>query len=104
VHLGQRADDHANQIFIVNAAPRVKISTRSTEGTPWNAEWHHVRITRNAESGATAVYFDDMQTPVMEASDTTFAWGTVGVGTFDDTGDFDNLELRGVRIDRPAGR
>ncbi|MEX0585050.1 MAG: hypothetical protein WD176_00295 [Pirellulales bacterium] len=104
VHLGQRADDHANQIFIVHEAPRVKISTRSTEGTPWNSDWHHVRIIRHAESGEIAVYFNDLQEPVMTASDKTFAWGTFGVGTFDDTADFDNVLLRGVRVDRPASR
>src|SRR5690606_4911939 len=43
VHLGQRADDHANQIFIVNDAPRTKISTKTTPGTPWDDQWHHVR-------------------------------------------------------------
>src|SRR6516162_5983903 len=35
VHLGKKADDHANQIFIVNNEPRKKISTTSTAGTPW---------------------------------------------------------------------
>lgn len=96
VHLGQRADDHANQIFIVNDAPRVKISTKSTEGTPWNDEWHHVRVVRRVESGEIAVYFDNMDEPVMTAKDSTFDWGTVGVGTFDDTANFDNLEVRGT--------
>ena len=33
VHLGKQADDHANQIFIVNDAPRIKISITSTTGT-----------------------------------------------------------------------
>lgn len=102
VHLGQRADDHANQIFIVNEAPRVKISTKTTEGTPWDSEWHHVRISRDVSSGKIAVYFDDMQDPVMEATDTSFTWGTVGVGTFDDTGDYDNVQVRGEVVQRPA--
>src|SRR5262249_51040588 len=31
-HLARRTDDHANQIFIVNGAPRKKISTRTTPG------------------------------------------------------------------------
>lgn len=101
VHLGQRADDHANQIFLVNAAPRVKISTRSTEGTHWNDQWHHVRIIRRVATGDVAVYFDNLNEPVMTAKDTTFAWGTVGVGTFDDTANFDNVELRGTVVQKP---
>ncbi|MGD9854395.1 MAG: family 16 glycoside hydrolase [Planctomycetaceae bacterium] len=98
VHLGQRADDHANQIFIVNEAPRTRISTKTTAGTPWDNEWHHVRITRDASRGSIAVFFDDLQTPVMTAADTTFAWGEVGLGSFDDTGRFDNVVLRGRAV------
>jgi hypothetical protein len=46
VHLGKQADDHANQIFIVNEAPRKKISITSTSGTDWDDEWHNVKIVR----------------------------------------------------------
>jgi hypothetical protein len=100
VHFGQRADDHANQIFIVNGAPRTKISTKSTDGTPWDSAWHHARITRDVESGTIEVYFDDMETPVMTAVDQTFTWGEVGIGSFDDTGNFDNVRLRGIEAAR----
>ncbi len=102
VHLGQRTDDHANQIFIVNEAPRIKISTKTTPGTPWDDQWHHARVRRDVNSGAIEVYFDDMQQPVMTAVDKTFTWGAVGVGSFDDTGCFDNIRLEGVRVDRPV--
>lgn len=97
VHLGKEADDHANQIFIVNEAPRTKISLTSTAGTPWDDEWHHVRIIRDVDSGRIEVFFDDLETPAMTAEDRNFRWGTVGLGTFDDTGRFDNFQLRGVR-------
>lgn len=99
VHLGQRADNHANQIFIVKEAPRIKISTKTTPGTPWDDEWHHVRIRRDVGSGSIAIYFDDMETPVMTATDKTFDWGEVGIGSFDDTGRFDNFLLRGKTVD-----
>ncbi|MDX1962145.1 MAG: hypothetical protein SFX18_03265 [Pirellulales bacterium] len=95
VHLARNADDHANQIFIVNKAPRVKISQTTTEGTKWDDNWHKLRLTRNPADGAIAVYFDDLEKPVMTASDKTFAWGRVGVGSFDDTGNFDELFLYG---------
>ena len=95
VHLGKETDDHANQVFIVNAAPRVKISTMTTAGTNWDDEWHTVRVSRNAKTGVIAVYFDDMKTPIMTAIDKTFRWGRVGVGSFDDTGDWDDFRLRG---------
>lgn len=95
VHLGKEADPHANQIFIVNGADRTKISLTSTEGTNWDEAWHHVRIKRNVESGEIAVYFDDLNEPVMTAKDTTFTWGLVGLGSFDDTGDWDDFVLEG---------
>ena len=95
VHFGKKMDDHANQIFIVNDSPRKKISTKTTQGTPWDDAWHDVKITRDATSGEIAIYFDDMKTPIMTAHDKTFAWGRVGVGSFDDRGQFDDLELFG---------
>lgn len=96
VHLGKKTDDHANQIFIVNGADRVKISTKTTPGTPWkDGTWHHIRVVRDTKSGKIDVYFDDLKTPAMTATDTTFTWGQVGVGTFDDTGDWTDVRLRG---------
>jgi hypothetical protein len=63
-----------------------------------------VRIVRRVASGATEVYFDDMEQPVMTATDATFAWGSVGVGTFDDTADFDNVQVRGEVVKRSEPR
>lgn len=99
VHLGKKMDDHANQIFIVNKAARTKISTTTTNGTDWDDKWHHVRIKRNVESGDIKVYFDDMENPIMTANDKTFAWGQIGVGSFDDTADWDDLKLYGNRFE-----
>jgi hypothetical protein len=99
VHLGKKTDDHANQIFIVNDAPRQKISTRTSAGTDWDDAWHHVKIVRRVDDGSIEVYFDDMKTPVMTATDKTFTSGQIGVGSFDDTGNFDDVMLRGVRAD-----
>jgi hypothetical protein len=100
VHLGQRTDDHANQIFIVNGADRIKISTKTTKGTPWDEKWHRVKITRSVGDGSIAVYFDDMKTPVMTATDKTFVRGRVGIGSFDDTGNWDDVRLFGRRAEK----
>ncbi len=93
VHMGKAADDHANQIFIVNEKPRTKISTKTTLGTPWTNGWHDVRLTRDIDSGQIALYFDDMQVPAMTATDKKFGAGRVGFGSFDDTGNFDDLRI-----------
>src|SRR5690606_34859817 len=97
VHLGQRTDDHANQIFIVNDAPRLKISSQTTPGTPWDDQWHDVKIVRRVADGTIEIYFDDMDNPVMVAKDKTFAWGRVGLGSFDDTGLWRDVRLYGQR-------
>lgn len=104
VHFGQKTDDHANQVFIVNNEPRRKISTKTTDGTPWDHAWHHARIVRDVETGSIEVFFDDMERPVMTAVDKTFTWGQVGIGSFDDTGNFDDVLVYGVKVERPAGK
>jgi hypothetical protein len=104
VHFGKKADDHANQIFIVNGEPRRKISTTSTAGTPWTDDWHHARVVRRVESGTIDVYFDDMEKPVMTATNKTFLWGQVGIGTFDDTGNFDDVLVYGRKVERPGNK
>jgi len=99
VHLGKKTDDHANQIFIVNEAPRTKISTKTTPGTDWDDKWHQVKIVRKTDDGTIEIYFDNMETPVMVANDKNFVWGRIGLGSFDDTSDWDDIRLRGTRVE-----
>jgi hypothetical protein len=98
VHFGRKTSDTANQIFIVNGVDRTPISTHTTDGTPWDDRWHHARIVRTVADGSIKVFFDDMKVPAMTAADTTFDSGQVGIGSFDDTGRFDNVVLRGTRV------
>jgi len=100
VHLGKQADDHANQIFIVNNEARKKISITSTTGTNWDDNWHNVKVVRKVADGTIEIYYDDMTKPVMTARDETFKWGRIGVGTFDDTSDWDDIVVRGVKVDK----
>ena len=95
VYLGREADAHANSIFLVNGEPRVSIAQKRTDGPAWTKDWHHVRIKRDTSKGTIEVYFDDMKKPVMTTVDKHFLHGRIGIGSFDDTGDFDNLSLRG---------
>lgn len=93
VHLATAADDHANSIFLVNGAPRVSIAKERTSGTQWAGDYHRVRIVRDADSGRIEVFFDDMEKPIMIAEDKTFTSGTIGLGSFDDTGHFDDIKV-----------
>lgn len=95
VHFGAKADPHACQIFIVNDAPRKMITVHQAVGTPWTDGWHEIKVVRRIEDGVMEAYFDDMEKPLMTARDKTFTWGQVGIGTFDDHGNFDDIVLRG---------
>ncbi|MDC0936681.1 hypothetical protein OAS39_10370 [Pirellulales bacterium] len=95
VHLGALSDPHSCQIFIVDGAPRKAITIQEAPRTPWEERWHRVKVVRLADSGTMNVYFDDMQRPLMTARDKTFETGQVGVGTFDNHGNWDNFMLYG---------
>lgn len=94
VHIAKEADPHAHSVFLVNGEPRVSIAESRTEGVRWTDDWHHVRVIREPESGLIEVYFDDMTKPIMTAHDKTFAHGRIGLGSFDDTGMFDDLIVK----------
>lgn len=93
-HLGARPDPHSGQIMIVDEAPR-KAMTENTKRIPWTDDWHRVRLTRDSDSGLIRVYFDDMETPVMAVTDKTFGEGRIGIGSFDDLNEFDDVVVRG---------
>jgi hypothetical protein len=100
VHLGAKSDPNACQIFIVNDAPRTPITVQKAEGTPWTEGWHNVKVVRKVADDTVDVFFDDMTKPLMTARDETFVWGQVGLGTFDDHGNFDDVVLRGVKVEK----
>jgi len=96
VHIATRTDDHANQIFIVNNAPRTKITERTNTGNNWGLNvWRRVRLERRASDGTVKVYFDDLREPIMAARDRTLGPGWVGFGSFDDTGKIAELRIWG---------
>ena len=93
VHLGAKPDPASGQIMIVNDEPRRPL-TENKKNVPWDDDWHTVKIVRNDTEGSIKVYFDDMTNPVMTAKDKTFQWGQVGMGSFDDTADWDDVVLK----------
>lgn len=97
VHLGAKPDPVAGQIMIVNDEPRVAI-TSNTRETPWTDDWHEVKVVRDSAAGTIEVYFDDMEKPHMAVKDETFGTGRIGIGSFDDMNDFDDVRIYG----RPA--
>ncbi|MEL6105111.1 MAG: hypothetical protein AAFU85_03710 [Planctomycetota bacterium] len=92
VHLGAKPDPHSGQIMIVNDAPRLAM-TQNERLTPWDDQWHDVKLIRDAASGQITVYFDDMSEPHMTVNDKTFQKGRIGLGSFDDLNAFDDVVL-----------
>ena len=93
VHLGAKPDPASGQIMIVDGAPR-KPLTDNKKNVPWTDGWHEVKVVRDSTAGSIEVFFDDMETPIMSANDKTFGKGRVGIGSFDDMNDFDDIVLR----------
>jgi hypothetical protein len=98
VHFSASSDEAHNIIAVVDGKDRARISLEAP-GTSaarlTGKDWHVFKVTFDAETGEIKAYLDDMRTPVLTARDRTFPRGLVGVGSFDDTGCFDDLTLRG---------
>jgi len=100
VHFGALSDEVHNIIGLVDGADRVKINVEppGESAARLTADrWHRFRVTYDAATGRIEAFLDDMASPILTARDTTLGHGMVGVGSFDDTGWFDDLQLRGVR-------
>ncbi len=96
-HLSVDGGDHAvhNGFFKVDGGERVRIAgTGSAPALP-TADWHDVRLTRNVGSGAMDVFLDGETEPRFHFVDKSFRYGWAGIGSFDETGDFDDFRLHG---------
>ncbi len=80
--------------MIVHNAPR-NAMTENTKEVAWDDEWHTIKLTRDSKSGRIAIYFDDMEEPHLTVVDKTFSKGRVGIGSFDDMNDFDDVRVYG---------
>jgi hypothetical protein len=82
-----------NGIFIVDGADRRRIAGLDAAAALPDRSWHDVRIARNVLSGSTQVFLNQETRPRFSVLDRTFTRGQIGLGSFDETGDFSNFEL-----------
>lgn len=82
-----------NGIFIVDGAARHRIAGVSAAPSLPDHQWHHVRIVRNAETGWIEGFVDHEKYPRFSIIDHHFTCGQVGLGSFDETGDFAHFHL-----------
>lgn len=100
-HFSNSSGNYHNIIGIVNNADRLSI-TNELPGTSIarlnDYDWHILKITRNVGTGIIEAYIDSLETPILTAMDTTFRYGKIGIGSFDDFGDFAEVKLYGELI------
>lgn len=92
VHVSTKADAHAHNVFIVNKKPRRAFAKKTTKGIDWGkGAWRKIRLERKGKD--IRVWFEDMKTPIMLASDETHGRGWIGFGSFDDEGRVRNIKV-----------
>jgi len=82
-----------NGIFIVNSGERARIAGTDAPPALPDRDWHLIRVERNSTSGSIDVYSDVQGGPIFSVVDRTFTCGQIGIGSFDETGDFDDVTL-----------
>lgn len=102
VHLGAKPDPASGQIMIVDGAPRRPL-TSNTRGVAWDDAWHRVKLEREVSTGKIRVYFDDMDEPLMSVQDKTFGAGRIGIGSFDDQNEFDDVRVTALEVPKVRG-
>jgi hypothetical protein len=92
-----------NGIFIVDGGERRRIAGVSAQPALPDLSWHDVRIVRDVGSGSIQVFVDRRAQPLFSVVDRTFLCGQIGLGSFDETGDFAHLRLKGTSAEcQPA--
>jgi hypothetical protein len=96
VHLAGITDPNHNGIFLVDDKDRRRIDDGKAPPQLKDREWHRVRLERDGATGQIDVFVDGSAKPVLHAADTTIPSGRVGLGSFDDTGEFRRLSVSGA--------
>jgi hypothetical protein len=82
-----------NGLFLVDGGSRRRIAGAGSRPALPDQAWHNVKIVRDVRSGLIQVFMDTETTPRLSVIDHTFTHGQVGLGSFDEMGDFASLRL-----------
>ena len=86
-----------NGIFHVFGGERVRISSQAGPAAfAQKDHWYHVLLNWDGESGTVIVAVDGRPVPALHAVDLSLNSGKVGLGSFDETGDFENVKIVGT--------
>jgi len=88
-----------NGIFHVFGGERVRISTQAGRAAfAATGRWYHVTLKYNGASGSVEARVDGQSVPALRAVDMSLSSGRIGVGSFDEVGDFKNLKISGETL------
>ena len=85
-----------NAIVKIDGDTATAIQDQSTPPVVLTSSLQTLRVTHQA-TGAIAVYADDLSTPFMTASDTSFPVGRLGIGSYDDEVEFRSMGINGQK-------
>jgi len=85
-----------NGIFHVYGGERVRISSETGPAAfAISNRWYQVRLQFEGSSGRVQVTVDGQHIPALDAVDLSLSRGKVGIGSFDETGDFRDVKITG---------
>jgi len=88
---------HHNGVFHVYGGERVRISSPAGPSAfKESNRWYHVSLHHNGATGTVDVLVDGVPVPALHAVDLSLTSGKVGIGSFDETGEFKNVKIAGV--------
>lgn len=84
-----------NGMFHIFGGERVRISSLDGPSSLPTEDWTPVKLVFDGDSGHTYVEVNGKRNPSLDAADLSLRWGRVGLGSFDETGDFRNVKVTG---------
>jgi hypothetical protein len=85
-----------NGVFHVFGGERVRISSQEGPAAfPAKDHWYHVVLNYDGAKGEVRVTVDGKAIPALHAVDLSLHSGKVGLGSFDEVGDFKNVKITG---------
>lgn len=84
-----------NGMFHIFGGERVRMSPLDGPGSLPTQDWTPVKLIFDGETGRCYVEVNGKRNPSLEAVDLSLRWGRIGLGSFDETGDFRNFRITG---------
>lgn len=84
-----------NGLFKVDGGERFRIAGTGSAPVLPDAGWRRIRIVRDVSTGKIDVFAGSDPQPRFHFVDRSFRWGRIGLGSFNETGDFDDLHIQG---------